>query len=206
MAKTSTAKARTPQEFLRAVEELAASKGGVVIAESYRNSSTPARFQCQHGHQWDAVPHNLLYKGSWCPHCHRRDTDSVLQSIREIARSHGGRCLSETYEGQEKKLSFECEHDHRFSALPGNILYRKSWCPVCLGRQPSSSTSRKRSERFEEQGIERLRQIASDHGGRWIESPYKGSLAKYQFECSEGHVFEKHIHHAKNHWCGECAR
>lgn len=56
-------------EFMR---ETAIERGGRCLSVEYKNSKTKLRWQCAIGHEWDAIPLNVIHKKSWCPHCARR--------------------------------------------------------------------------------------------------------------------------------------
>ena len=56
-------------EFMR---ETALERGGRCLSIEYKNSKSKLRWQCSVGHEWDAIPLNVIHKRSWCPHCARR--------------------------------------------------------------------------------------------------------------------------------------
>jgi hypothetical protein len=248
-------KQRTTDQVVADLNALAEAKGGRVVTLEYLGSRHKLELECGYGHRWEAFAHNIFSKKSWCPHCHRNDKAAVFASIQERARSLGGQCLSDAYVSQDTPMSFRCKNGHSFEALTGNVLYKKSWCPLCARNIPAGydesdlgavhdlstapdiaipSNGRKklrwrceeghtfsatvdaarqrgcgrcaRKEAMVEDGINRLRELAAAHGGRWIESEYEGSLAKYEFECANHHRFTKHIHHAEKHWCGQCKK
>ena len=175
------------------IQERAKSLGGECLSDSYVSHTTPMKFQCKAGHSFAAQPGNVLYRQTWCPLCARNipagydesDLGAVhdLSTAPDIAIPSNGR----------KKLRWRCEKGHTFSATVDAA--RQRGCGRCA-----------RKDAMIEDGITRLRELAAEHGGRWIESEYKGSLEKYQFECANHHRFMKHPHHAKKHWCGECKR
>jgi len=61
-------KMRGTIEEMRAIAE---SRGGRCLATTCKNMSTKLRWQCQHGHRWNARPH-LVKLGRWCPKCANR--------------------------------------------------------------------------------------------------------------------------------------
>jgi len=249
-------KQRTTEEVVADLRALAASKGGRLVTTDYRGARHKVELECGHGHHWEAYAHNIFSKDSWCPYCYRNDKAGVYETIVERARALGGRCLSDSYVSHDTPMSFECNNGHVFKAQPGNVLYRKTWCPLCARNVPAGcdesdlgvvhdlsnvqdmSMRNKndrtklrwrcdeghtfsatldlaqqrgcarcaRKEAFRQDGVARLQKLAADQGGRWIESDYKGSLAKYEFECANRHRFTKHIHHAEKHWCGLCKK
>ncbi|MFP3414320.1 hypothetical protein SB773_22460 [Bacillus sp. SIMBA_074] len=73
------------------LQELAESKGGKCLSETYKNSRTEMKWQCEHGHIWKAKADSILY-GHWCHICsgrHRHD----IEFVREYAKSKGGGCV-----------------------------------------------------------------------------------------------------------------
>jgi hypothetical protein len=60
--------ARNQKLALSQFQDLAASKGGVCLSDTYLNERTPLRWCCAEGHQWNATPCKLK-RGSWCPTC-----------------------------------------------------------------------------------------------------------------------------------------
>jgi Probable Zinc-ribbon domain len=53
------------------METIAARKGGKCLSRAYRGVEKKHRWQCAKGHEWVAVPKNLLSHDSWCPACAR---------------------------------------------------------------------------------------------------------------------------------------
>jgi len=53
------------------MERIAAKKGGRCLSTEFRGVDVKHRWQCAKGHEWDAVPKNLLSHDSWCPVCAR---------------------------------------------------------------------------------------------------------------------------------------
>lgn len=255
---TQPAKAisRTTAQVWSDLRALAKANEGRVLTREYRGARFKVELECREGHRWEAFAHNIFSKDTWCPHCHRKDKAGVYAALQDRSRVLGGECLSDEYVAQDVPMSFRCKNGHSFEAQPGNVLYKKTWCPLCarnipagydesdLGAVhelatasnvsiPTSNSHKKlrwrcaeghtfsatvevarqrgcarcaRKEAIRQDGIARLRELAAARGGRWIESEYTGSLAKYEFECANHHRFTKHIHHAEKHWCGQCKK
>lgn len=51
----------------------------------------------------------------------------TIDDMREIAASHGGKCISDTYHGHAFKLIWECKHGHVWEAIPSFII-QGNWC------------------------------------------------------------------------------
>src|SRR3989344_9367017 len=57
----------------------------------------------------------------------------TIEEMQEIAKSRGGKCLSEEYNGSGNNLRWRCEKGHEWEATPHNIKKDK-WCPICSTR------------------------------------------------------------------------
>jgi hypothetical protein len=64
-----------------------------------------------------------------------------------------------------------------------------SWCPTC------ARTSN---------GIDRLLDIATLHGGELLSGEYVNAVAQYEWRCGEGHAFNATPPRARNRWCPTC--
>lgn len=115
---------------LRRLQEMATSKGGVCLSESYLGSAHRHRFRCQHGHEWDALAAPVLQNGSWCSICARTSRRLGLEAAQAAAQARGGKCLSETYVGTHAKMNWMCDRGHTWPARFGQIR-RGQWCPDC---------------------------------------------------------------------------
>lgn len=54
-----------------------------------------------------------------------------FELMHEIAAAHGGKCLSNEYEGLNGKLKWVCSDKHTWYATARNVYRYKSWCPKC---------------------------------------------------------------------------
>jgi hypothetical protein len=50
------------------MQQIAALYGGKCLSDEYVNNYSKLKWQCEHGHQWEAVPGSVS-RGSWCPSC-----------------------------------------------------------------------------------------------------------------------------------------
>lgn len=60
----------------------------------------------------------------------------TVASMAKLAQAAdaGGVCLSRTYEGAHRKLTWRCGDGHAFDMTPNNVR-RGQWCPTCRRRQ-----------------------------------------------------------------------
>ena len=68
---------RTNIAYMRKV---AVERGGDCLSIAYKNSKTKLLWRCSEGHEWEAIPLNVINKGSWCPTC---------GNMKKGPRSHG---------------------------------------------------------------------------------------------------------------------
>jgi hypothetical protein len=123
---------------LAELAQIASQRGGKCLSATYHNSSEKLLWHCEHGHEWSASANNIK-RGKWCPFCcglriwapETNESDARLEQLRAAAKDRGGLCLAESYEGQGKKVLWQCAQGHRWSAKPSHILHSRSWCPEC---------------------------------------------------------------------------
>lgn len=111
------------------MQRIAASRGGKCLSKKYINGYTKLKWQCKNGHIWMASPSNIKTGGYWCPFCSGK-AKHTLREMLGLAKSRGGKCLSNKYVNIYTKLEWQCDKKHKWSASPGKVL-RGSWCPVC---------------------------------------------------------------------------
>jgi hypothetical protein len=54
---------------IEGMQELAETRGGKCLSTEYCNANSTLLWQCEAGHQWEAVSKNVKNADSWCPHC-----------------------------------------------------------------------------------------------------------------------------------------
>lgn len=110
------------------MQEIAASHGGQCLSKSYLNVESKLKWMCEKGHTWSAIP-SAIKKGSWCPIC-QQNYWLGIEDMRRIAKSRGGKCLSDKYLRVNSKLKWQCSEGHTWYATYGNISVGR-WCPEC---------------------------------------------------------------------------
>jgi Zn finger protein HypA/HybF involved in hydrogenase expression len=175
-------------EHLERLKEIATENGGRCLSEAYVNDTTKLRWECDHGHQWEAVPSSVK-QGSWCPEC-AGTRKKTINEARHAAESRGGECLTKQYIGSKSPMSWKCARGHRWEAPLGRIL-RGVWCPRCAGRGKT---------------INDLCIAAAQRGGRVLSEDYLGIKKKHRWECSEGHQWAATAESIlQGRWCPYCA-
>ncbi|TFG24145.1 MAG: hypothetical protein EU533_02460, partial [Promethearchaeota archaeon] len=102
--KEESQKVKNKIDYLNDLREIANSKGGNCLSEEYKNNKSKLEFVCNKGHHWQATPNNIK-DGTWCPECYL-NKEGYLNEIQDIAKSHGGRCLSKEYINAHTHLEF----------------------------------------------------------------------------------------------------
>lgn len=171
--------------------EIAATRGGKCLSEQYFNARTKMLWECAKGHRWETTADKIKNKKTWCPYC-AECVKSDIDEMRELAKARGGKCLSDQYVNTDAKLLWECDKGHRWEATGYHVKRRKSWCPICAGRQKLT--------------IDEMKAIAHAKGGRCLSEQYVNNQTKLQWECSKGHTWESTPSLVKNGaWCPVCA-
>ena len=180
------------------MEEIALSNGGKCLSEVYVNRITKLLWECGKGHRWFAIPMSVK-KGSWCPICRKIQAGKkkrlTIVQMNRIAEKRGGKCLSEKYI-VGKKLKWQCEYGHQWEATGSKVILGR-WCPIC-GRD---SGNRKRSL-----GLEKMRQIAKEKGGKCLSRKYTNISDILLWECKIGHHWRSSAASVRSgSWCPECS-
>jgi hypothetical protein len=117
--------------------KIACERKGKCLSTEYINNKTRLHFQCEHGHQWEAIPSNVK-RGKWCPKCADKNRwngrKPTIEDMQEIARVRGGQCISSAYISTRSKVRWQCAKSHQWEATPSNVK-RGAWCPICARRR-----------------------------------------------------------------------
>jgi hypothetical protein len=130
----------------------------------------------------------------------KKEPETVLETLRELAAKRGGRCLAVEFRGYRESLPWRCSKNHEWTAPPQNIR-SGHWCPRC-GRETMAHKKRQR-------GFQDLRKIVATKGGEILspEEDYLGTVRKLRFRCIKGHEWETRPSVVKEgHWCPVCNR
>lgn len=184
------------------MHHLARKADSLCLSAKWRGTAARYRFRCNAGHTWSCLGQSLL-RGAGCPICAALNGRLTgvplldgLKRLQDAAARHGGVCLSRRYEGVEASYKFRCSEGHTWQAKGVTVLYHRSWCAQC---------ARKRKH-FLSNGLERLRELAAQRGGRCLSEAFEGVAAKYQFECANGHRWETTAGTIlySGSWCRRC--
>lgn len=80
-----------------------------------------------------------------------------MNRMRNVARSHGGKCLTKVYTKLSDRYRFRCTEGQEWETV-GLEVTRGAWCRICSNQQ-------KVYEYRLKDGMTRLRACAANHGG-----------------------------------------
>lgn len=111
-------------------------QGRIRSLEAYVSSDTKILHECDHGHQFKAVPISVLTASTGCLKCVGKKLKTTEEYISDLIRVHGDRvaCVGE-YVNTKTHLRHRCLFQHEWSATPSAIL-AGSGCPFCAGQRP----------------------------------------------------------------------
>jgi len=122
---------------------------------------------------------------------------ATLEEMHELAKIHGGRCLSKKYINTKTHLDWQCNEGHIWSAIPLNIK-RGSWCPKCAIKL--------NARRKIKLSIEDMQNLAKERGGECLSKKYLGLQKKLTWQCSDGHIWKATPGKIRfGRWCPECS-
>jgi len=170
------------------MQYLAAFRGGKCLSKEYVNNKEKLFWQCANEHIWQATPQCVI-RGIWCQHKDCKITKIAISKknvptrtrytifdMKILAESRGGKCLSEIYTNNRTPLLWKCAKGHQWKATPQNVL-RKTWCKTCAIEKRKL-------------GIERMREVAKERGGKCMSDAYKNGRTHLLWECSVGHTWK----------------
>lgn len=123
-----------------------------------------------------------------------KNKEKWFDYFSDIAKSKGGKVLSEKYERMHSKMTFECKKGHVFSAKCHDVRQKGTWCPECAGNKRLT--------------IEKLREVAASHAGVLLTQAYMGLDIDHMWACSKGHQFTHtplNVLYNKA-WCPICSK
>ncbi len=189
-------------EALQHLQRLARQAGGRCLSDRYVGRSARYRFACREGHTFEKSV-GSLEKGAWCvlcahaKHSKRMAAPDGMNRMRNVARSHGGKCLTKVYTKLSDRYRFRCAEGHEWETV-GLEVMRGAWCRICSNQQKVHAYRLK-------DGMARLRACAANHGGSCLSQVYEGSKANYRFRCKAGHEWEMlGARIFRGAWCTEC--
>jgi predicted Zn-ribbon and HTH transcriptional regulator len=179
------------------MQVIAEERHGACLSQEYTNNKTKLRWRCAEGHEWEALPGNVL-RGHWCKDCgnvHQgRSKAKSIADARALGRERGGECLSEEYINNNTPLHWKCGAcGHEWEARESSIK-QGSWCPKCAGRLAP------------DEALRELQKLATKKGGCCLNEQYLGARTKHRWRCVQGHEWEAAPYSIRaGTWCIKCS-
>jgi len=119
----------------------------------------------------------------------------TLDVAKEIARSRGGKCISERYINCQMPMLWKCAKDHLWSARLSNVKNEKTWCPWCAVENRRTRT------------IEDMRKFAEKKGGLCLATEYINRWDPLEWQRKEGYKWKASAKDIlKGTWCQWCRK
>ncbi|WP_432258015.1 hypothetical protein [Cupriavidus sp. TMH.W2] len=191
-----------PKLTLEEMRAIAQRRGGECLATEYVRGRSHLPWRCHRGHEWSANGESVK-AGSWCPACaiernQRRLRIRGYLKCQQIAREHGGRFLSPTYEDNKTPALWECKKKHRWPTKPVNV-FAGHWCLICANEKKSKDNTNLT--------IEDMQKLAAKKHGRCRSTVYRNVYHPLDWECALGHQWPTApANIIAGHWCSECGR
>lgn len=154
---------------MKALEAIAAKHGGEILSTEYTEIRDSYLWRCEYGHEFNQVAHNMAQRGTFCTQCGK----TSLQDLSDHAAKFGGKLLSAEFKRRGDQYRWLCTKHGEFQRTFTSMTYKKdSFCVEC-GKQQS--------------GLEKLKKIASAHGGVSLSTEWAGKKdGIYSFRCEHG--------------------
>jgi len=131
-----------------------------------------------------------------------------LEEMQEIAKSRGGRCLSENYINIYTKLAWQCKKSHIWKANSHDIK-RGTWCPICSVERAKHDWKNQAgtASEFQKSELDNLKGLAKMKDGECLSDKYVNNSTSLRWRCGKGHLWEAIPSSIKRgSWCPKCSR
>ena len=182
------------------MERLAKSRGGECLSDTYVGAKTHLRWKCGEGHEWKAVPSSVK-GGAWCSKCSAKMRGMkqllTIADMQKVAKTRGGKCLSDKYVNANTKLKWQCKEGHVWEATPGSAN-AGHWCNEC---------EKKNKGLYHKLSISDMQKMANVKGGKCLSESYVNARTNIRWQCHEGHEWESKPYNIKTgNWCPICSQ
>jgi hypothetical protein len=172
---------------LTVAQQHAALKGGSCLSQRYVRALDRLQWQCNAGHVWEATFANVVSSGSWCKACAGKEKHTLFEA-QALAKTRGGRCLSDSYQSLKIPLVWQCSVGHTWEARLSDILHRGSWCFECSYLQrglDGASTKLLKSQT-------RAEKVALQHGFLFVGRKTRTARQScgFTWQCSKEHQWD----------------
>ena len=143
---------------IETANKIARKRKGECLSQEYTNSHTNLLWKCKKGHIWSASLGNVKNQKQWCPECSGNKRLSI-QDAKIIAKSNGGKCLSQEYTNSRTNLLWKCKKGHIFESSMDKVKNQKQWCSECNIRKSQTKLANIIEELFGQQIIQNCKRF-----------------------------------------------
>lgn len=132
--------------------------------------------------------------------------EEALLKAKTIAIERGGECLSDAYLTTNAPMHWRCKEGHEWHAPYKRVVTAGTWCYTCYHTKNKVMPTRLKIGLDSVIALQKAHSIARENGGLCLENEYKPTTAKYQWQCTKGHVWKADYHNVvvSKTWCPEC--
>jgi len=113
---------------LQEAQDNAKAFGFTLLSCEYKGAIVKHLYGCENHHEFEMTPHQMG-GGRSCPYCGGY-AHKTIQDVREMAEARGGKCLSDSYDGVDSRIMFECAEHHQWTTSYRSAA-QGSWCKIC---------------------------------------------------------------------------
>lgn len=176
-------------------------------SSKYVDAKTKVLFKCKkHNYTFHQLSNGHLNSSYPCRHCLKEHKQKILRDGLELFQSKiiakFGDVFSfekANYISQRTKICLICKvHNIEVISEP-QVFLRGSGCQVCLKEQNANIRS--------QETLKKIQDFVSKLNGKCKSSIYINNESKLDFECAEGHKFNKSWSAVSNslRWCPKCS-
>lgn len=122
---------RRKKYTIEEVQDVCSQKNGKCLSKTYLNNKAPLLFSCNKcSHCWTTNFKAIVVDNQWCPKCAGRLNNNI-DTVRQLAISRNGVCLSTVYKGNKKNLEWQCNVCKNIWKARLDRVKNGTWCPKC---------------------------------------------------------------------------
>lgn len=179
-------------ESIDSIRAFVEAKHGKLLSTEYKKFNIKLKYECEKGHQWEALWASVKTTKTWCPYC-AGNIKNTPEKILSICQEAGLELVTPitTYKSDKTKMTYRCiKNNHIYSTRLADIK-AGSRCPICQGKiSPDISI---------------LQQFAYNKNGTLLTTTYTNCETKMLWECEKGHQWEATWSLIKRGcWCPDC--
>jgi len=169
---------------------------GLCLATEYKNNKTKMLWQCEKGHQWEAVWAHIQNK-HWCPECNG-SIKYTIEKVREFVTSIGYELISTEYINNLTPLEIKCDKGHIFYPNLNNLKDKQRRCSTCAYIKKALNQRLSFTE---------VKEFIESIGYELISTKYEGTHFPLEIKCNKGHIFYPEFNSLKSQGsrCPQCA-